>query len=623
MIRIQRHFLAVLVVALIVASGFCQAQDFSKESVTNKLKTLSETEQANYIHDNFYKIYGADLTNGKTLSKRLIELSVKNKWHDLEGWGYTHLGVTSYLKGDYNEALPAFIRSSEIFDSLKQYNGLAAVNNEMAVFYSKQKDYETSLRHIDLALKFSELAGNLEYKGTALHHKAVAAERDGKVDEAVKLYYQVYDIRLQQNDSVGLGYILQDVALVQMQRGKFREAIALIDQSSVIRKKLGDKQGLAVSYVNAGETHYAAKNYRQAIRSFNMCLVEAKQVGFTDLVKYAYDQLALAHIEINDYKSAFRYQARARQMQDSLFNIERTKVIADMQTKYESEKKQQQIELQNATMLEQRAEIEKNAVVIIALIVVVVLLIAITFLIRARLRRKQELLKREHDLSIKDAYLKASIQSQELERKRFAQDLHDGMGQLISSLRIAVAEIGNGQHITQRIQVVSKSERILHEMHHEIRSVAFNLMPQTLIRIGLLPALEEMTGRLNDSGKMRVTASGFDLPERLPEVQEISLYRVIQEWVNNIMKYAEATSVEIQLVGYEDEITITVEDNGAGFDTSVLEEGKGLGWRNIQSRLSLIRSHLEIDSRPGVAGTTLIIHVPRITEAVAVVKDGN
>jgi signal transduction histidine kinase len=585
------------------------------------LQTLSETEQANYIHNNFYKIYGADLTYGKDLSKHLIDLSAKNRWKELEGWGYTHLGVTSFLKGDYNEALPAFIRSSKIFDSLKHYNGLAAVNNEMSVFFGKQKQYETSLRHIDLALKYSELAGNLEFKGTALHHKAVAAERDGKVEEAMELYYQVYDIRLRQKDSVGLGYILQDIALVQMQRGKFQEAIALIDQSSIIRRKLGDRQGLAVSYVNAGETHYAAKNYREAIRSFHQCLVEAKQVGFTDLIKYTYDQLALAHIELNDYKAAFQYQSRARQMQDSLFNIDRTKVIADLQTKYESEKKQQQIELQNATMLEQRAEIEKNFVVIISLIIVVILLVAITFLVRTRLQRKQELLRREHDLSIKDAYLRASIQSQELERKRFAQDLHDGMGQLISSLRIAVAEIGDDMDTPQRIRVVSKSEKILHEMHHEIRSIAFNLMPQTLIRSGLLPALEEMAHRINDSGKMRLTASGFDLPERLSEAQEISLYRVIQEWVNNVMKYAEATSVEIQLVGYEDEITITVEDNGRGFDTSVLEKGNGHGWRNIQSRLSLIKSPLEIDSRPDVPGTTLILHVPRVRQFVPVLND--
>jgi signal transduction histidine kinase len=109
---------------------------------------------------------------------------------------------------------------------------------------------------------------------------------------------------------------------------------------------------------------------------------------------------------------------------------------------------------------------------------------------------------------------------------------------------------------------------------------------------------------------MVITVRGFAVPERLEEIQEISLYRIVQEWVNNVTKYAAASIIEVQLVGYEDEISLTVEDNGKGFDPAVLERGSGHGWRNIQSRLNLIRGSIDIDSRPDKTGTTMSIRMP-------------
>jgi signal transduction histidine kinase len=415
---------------------------------------------------------------------------------------------------------------------------------------------------------------------------------------------------------VGLGYILLDLAMGEQRKKNLKGALHFIEQSTVIRKKIGDQQGIAINLMTIADTYVAFQQYTKAIPYFEKGLQEAYKVGYDDLVRYGYDHLSEAYILMKDFQSAYLSQKKAHAFNDSLFNIERTKVIADLQTKYETEKKEQELALQRATVAEQKAELEKNFAVIAALAVTLVLLSVIFFLVRNRFRRKQDLLKKEHDLSLRDGLIRASIQSQEIERKRFAQDLHDGMGQLISSLRLSVARMGFEADTKERVNIFSKSEKILNDMHQEIRSIAFNLMPQTLIQFGLIPALEEMAQRVSASGKIIVNVKGFDIPQRLAEVQEISLYRVIQEWVNNITKYSDATAVEVQLVGYESEITVIVEDNGNGFDTSVLAAGKGHGWRNIQSRLNLIRSTVEVDSRAGVKGTTMIIHLPFQKESV-------
>src|SRR5690606_12602139 len=114
---------------------------------------------------------------------------------------------------------------------------------------------------------------------------------------------------------------------------------------------------------------------------------------------------------------------------------------------------------------------------------------------------KQQIAATEKELAIRETFIDATLQSQENERKRFAQDLHDGMGQLISSLRLMVSRLDKNATIEERLSIAERSESILNNMHTEIRSIAFNLMPQTLIQHGLVPALQEMALRLNDTGK--------------------------------------------------------------------------------------------------------------------------
>lgn len=259
---------------------------------------------------------------------------------------------------------------------------------------------------------------------------------------------------------------------------------------------------------------------------------------------------------------------------------------------------------------EQQAMLGFNRLVIAALTLVLGLLVVIFFLIRSRQRRKLQMKERDRELTAREALIRASIQSQENERKRFARDLHDGLGQLITFLRLSLSDITPDSSVEQRVTFMDKAEGLLGEMHKEIRSIAFNLMPQTLVQQGLVPALREMAERINQGGKVVVRISSFDVPSRLAEVQEISLYRVIQEWINNILKYSDATVVEVQLVGHDDDINLTIEDNGNGFSTQRLEISPGNGWKNIRSRVNLLKGSVEIDSSEGRSGTTLMVRVP-------------
>ena len=232
----------------------------------------------------------------------------------------------------------------------------------------------------------------------------------------------------------------------------------------------------------------------------------------------------------------------------------------------------------------------------------------ILLLARSRSRKKQALLIQQAELQLREAQIEAAISSQEKERTRFAQDLHDGFGQFISILNLNLKSLEDGTR--DRNEVFSDSTTVLEEMYRELKGICFNLMPQTLIKFGITDALKEFASRVNETGKVSIQTDFFGIENRLPDVQEISIYRIVQEWINNMIKYSDVDKVTLQLTKDDQETTLMIEDNGTGFDLNILKDGKGNGWRNMNSRVNLMKADLIVDTSPGMRGNTLIVNIP-------------
>jgi two-component system NarL family sensor kinase len=137
------------------------------------------------------------------------------------------------------------------------------------------------------------------------------------------------------------------------------------------------------------------------------------------------------------------------------------------------------------------------------------------------------------------------------------------------------------------------------------------LSPQVLVRDGLVEAVKELSFRINRSNDVQVTIQTTGFENRLPADYEITLYRICQEWINNVLKYSVANRAEVQLIEHSDEVTLMIEDNGKGFDLNALETGTGNGWKNIQSRIQILKGVVEVDSKPGRTGTTFTASIPK------------
>lgn len=216
----------------------------------------------------------------------------------------------------------------------------------------------------------------------------------------------------------------------------------------------------------------------------------------------------------------------------------------------------------------------------------------------------QELLKHKKE------QLTAVIETQEKERERFARDIHDGIGQYFSALKMNLSKMEATQNFTEQKEIYNSSMQLIDELHQEVRNISFDIMPKVISMKGLAAALDELILKINSIGKIFISLNTYEFHHRFSIETEIAVYRIIQETVNNILKHSNASEVNIQFTQHEQELNIIVEDNGIGYNATDLIFSTGHGWKNIFSRVDMIHGTLEIDSSPDKTGTTIIINVP-------------
>lgn len=539
-----------------------------------------------------------------------------------EAVSYTNLGLINQYKGNYTVALDYGLKSLRLLESLKDSAAIASTLLNVGNVYFFQEDYQQAKTYYfrSLALK-RVLAKNVMGQNIqkTLGNIANVYQKLGKYDSAFRYFKAAIPYAKQAGDLKNLCLAYTEIGLTFSKEKKYDSALYYYNRSLAIYNagKFVNEFDRATLLQSISETHHQMGDIKTAIRYARESLAIAEKLSNNNKLKEAYELLALLYEENRNPALALDALKKFIVYQDSLMSTEKNKQLAELKTQYETEKKDIQIvTLNQENELKQAAITKRNG--LIATLVLGIALIALVFIFWQRSQRqKQAALEQAQKVSLRDAQIRAAIESQENERKRFARDLHDGMGQSISALKLMLNTLPAHATSEERVSVVERSEALLNEMYQEIRRIAFNLMPQVLVQHGLVTAMLESVKRINESGNVIVNVSSYDMPARLPEVQEISLYRITQEWINNVLKYANATSVEVQLLGYETELVVMIEDNGRGFNPQTLEQSEGNGWKNIRSRLNLIKGTYELDTNEKRHGTTFILKVPvHVTELV-------
>ena len=209
--------------------------------------------------------------------------------------------------------------------------------------------------------------------------------------------------------------------------------------------------------------------------------------------------------------------------------------------------------------------------------------------------------------------LNAMLEGQESERRRLAKDIHDGIGPLLSALRLNIENVHS--RIPQGDPKLEKSienvAELLHTISQEIRNVSHALMPSVLLDFGLVSALEILCQKADEGEQVHVNFFHSGQNKRLDQNTELSLYRIAQELLNNALKYARAQTINLQLIQHPDSILLMVEDDGVGFDKEELKKNlsEGIGLRNVQTRVKFLGGSFSLDAHPG-RGVVATIDIP-------------
>lgn len=490
----------------------------------------------------------------------------------------SNLGLANQELELYDQAITYHLEALEIRNRLNDANGIAISSANLGICYKLMGEEDHAEKYYQKAIENAKIAGN-------------------KV-----LFHRVHD-------NLGSLYIGQK----NYEKGLLMLNIALDDSDGFTpdpKMELSIVSNSAAAHIDLGQTEKAL-NFAE--RGLKVLEKNPELVNYSLTLKNA---LAKIYFRKGDFEKGNAYLEEYQELNRQVFNEENAQLLTDLQVRYDLEKKENQIALQTAEIQEKNATLQRNYFAFAALGLLLAL-VGVAFLFyQNRNKRKQEILVKDRELKIKEAYIQASLESQEQERRRMAQDLHDGFGQYISALRMYVSQLKNDQAKEElKMELISRTDSVLDEMSREISNVVYDLMPATLIRFGLMPALEDLAHRINVGQKVKLEIVAENFSDRMDELLEINLFRICQEWINNVLKYAKSDHISLILTQHQGIAKLQILDDGHGFDPNIFQRSKRNGWKNITTRAELLNGKLELFTQEGQQGTELLVTFPYVHRA--------
>jgi two-component system NarL family sensor kinase len=636
---------------LILFSFFClylsevKASHQIIDSLKNQLIHCHDSTKAKILSDLCFEYRNISLDSAIRYGNEAIALSRKRKYNQQLGQSLNDLGIIYTDKAEFEKALALYFESLGIRKQMQDSMGMASLYLKIGIVYQKQGALQKSLTNQFEALKLYEILNFKKGISYSLNNIANVHYNLGNNAKALEYHQKSYLIKQEMNDEYGMAGTLVNIGNIYFEQrnfdlaistleksleklrqigdreylsaclnnlgsaliniGKNKEALPLILEALQLRKQEGDKKGLMSSYINLANASFNLKLFNQTKTAFEEALKLSKQISALPEQVMLYKNLSDISEKTGDLALSLSYLKQHNILQDSLLNTNLNSEIAEMQTKYESEKKEKEnVLLKNENAIKalqlSKERSQRNVLIVIILLVI----ISATFIAVAI--RNQNKIKLNATLLLQERVkLNEIIQTQEFERKRISRELHDGVGQMMAVVKMNVSAIEPDE---KHIEHYKKSLKLIDKSCEELRQISHQLMPGVLIKGGLKEALDELAMYINTAANNQLYIDIIGFEQRPSEVIEINLYRIIQELLTNIIKYATAKEIHIQVSRENGLITLMVEDDGIGFEIEKLKDSKGNGWHNINSRVELLKGTIEIDSKPG-KGTAIFIEI--------------
>ena len=531
------------------------------------------------------------------LLKQPTQLSLLGQYYSFSGLCYMKMDKQKEALNRFYLALQKAELANDDLTRLK-----ANINISWALMELNQFEQAVKRLHTALALIKEKGLGE-KYSVIAYNNLASSYGSLNKTDSAymyaqkgVELAHQLGNITAEANGLFILG-------TAQQKKGQYNDALESFLKAQPLRKKIGDPFYIVSDMSELSSLYAKLGRTKEGISTGEEALKIAEKNNISAKLPMIYSSLAENYEAANDFQKSAAYYKKMNLLKDSLYADANPKALAEIQTKYETEKQERQIEQQ------QNRIVRQNYLFLgIAGLIVFAGLLLHSLYKRNKLR--QEALMKTELMKQQEAAVRAVMEAEENERERIAKDLHDGVGQMMSAakMNLSAFESEINFNSTEQKKAFATIINLLDDSCKEVRTVSHIMMPNALLKNNLGIAIHDFTEKLS-SKNLQVHVSTEGLDERMDSNVETVLYRVIQECVNNVIKHAGATTLDISLIRDKDGISGTIEDNGKGFDITDKEQFEGIGLKNILTRIEYLKGTVDFDSSPG-RGTVVALHVP-------------
>ena len=547
----------------------------------------------------------------------------------------------------YDSALIVIQQVALGAEEVDSYEFMTRAYIVMGGVYLRTNKLDLAWEFYDKARHFAELWGNKSFvarvdlvKGTTYDQMAFDA-RDPKkptydtaafdlyLDSALIMYKDVRKYYLENDpenylmlaivaNNIARNYFIKEDYLSSAKEGKVANRLYMRAEYETFA--IINLHSIGNSYLN----HYRKiSKKREDLDSAKFYLLKSYKLGLanemTEITRSASKDLAMVNQYLNNTDSALYYWGKADSLLMDLYSNDYDNRVLELRAEYETATAE--LEAEKATIRSLRSERNRNITIIVSSSIILLFSIWLYVIdqkrksIKAIAAKNDELNKQRIDELLKQqeiASLQGVLEGQEQERKRVAIDLHDRLGGILSMVKLHFSAVEEKlpEDNPEKKKFLTASE-LLDLAAGEVRNISHNLLSGVLAKFGLLPALKDLTDRINESGGIKLNLLFHNVENALNGEQELQVYRIIQELISNILKHSQAKEATIQLIRNDEEkmVNLVVEDDGKGFDPSKPSLSGGIGLSNLKARVSKLNGQFHIDSGKG-AGTSISINIP-------------
>ncbi|MBI1183790.1 tetratricopeptide repeat protein [bacterium] len=519
-----------------------------------------------------------------------------------------NIAIIHTYSAEYEQAIALYFDAIKAEEAMKNPVGVSQAYNNIAVVYYQMKNLDKTIEYLKKAGDIlDEINDDATLKKIYINIGAIHSYREEN-EEALTYYQKAFEISERLGDKREMAICLGNMADVYTETGAFEKAENCINQAIAIKQQDHNEAGIMHEYGHMARLYAHRRQFEKAQEYYQ----KAMEIGNKNKLKAELRDLYKVYSQsLNDwghFDEAYEMLAMSYMYNDSLVNELNAKAVAEMETKYQTEKKEKTILAQDKklTMAALQLSIRNRWILVLTLGSVIIILIALFFV-----QRNKRLAQAEKDAAIikeREEGIEAIFRATENERRRIAADLHDGVGQQLSGLKLAFSNLSTGllDRLPQEAGKIEKLAEVIDQACVDVRNLSHEMMPKALSESGLVPAIDDMLNKTLGLTEISYEFDHHGVNGRFNENIELALFRICQELINNVVKHSGAQMVSVQLYKTNNYLVLLVEDNGKGIGQS---SSDGIGLKNMQSRVNTLHGELNLEPSPN-AGTVATVRVP-------------